>query len=136
MKLRKSQHEIPKVFGGGFEDCLVGVYTHKKSGVIIADCTNQFWDNKDGAYLPIWIMSPKDNRNWLYLSIKDYNSKNGKGEPKIMGGDSRLYFHPQSPKTIRMILTDEGYERVYLDEGDVYPTGTTLPTDVILTKIE
>lgn len=133
MKLRKTQYEIPHAFGGGMQDCLVGVYLHKKNGIILTDCMNKFLDNIKGNYFPIWITG--DN-NPLYLSIKDYDKKNGHGKVKIIGGSSRLSFYSQSPKQLRMVLKDDGHEGVYVDANDMYPLGTSLPTDIILTKIE
>ena len=133
MKLKKSQIKISRFFGGGVEECLVGGYIHKRNNAIFMDCMQEFDKNQDAISFPIWLGV---SNNALDLMIKDYNMRNLRGEKKVIGFPSKVYLYSISPKQIRIELVPDGMERVYLDEKDVFPVGTSLPGNMILTKVE
>lgn len=138
MKLKKSLAKIQKAFGGGTETCLIGAYIYKKNGVILINCMSQFDEvKKDGMNYPVCITGiPGSSLNIFDFKINDYMITNPNGEEKVIGFPSKVHLHSIFPKQIRIELVPDGMERVYLDEKDVFPVGTSLPGNMILIKVE
>ena len=75
------------------------------------------------------------------LRVRDYLMKNGKGKHKRLGGDSRIEDISNNYKQIRWVLDyeEEQVAVVFDDENEddfFFPEGTSLPTNIILTKVE
>ena len=136
IKLKKHFDEIPKGFGGGIKDCLVGGYIHKKNGIIMADCINQVDENKKAIDFPIMINAYVNNTFLRITFIHDFNIKNGYDVSKVIGMPSKITLYSTSPKRIKMEIIPDEQEEVYLDDREVFARGTTLPREMILTKVE
>ena len=132
IKLRKSVYTAYNTR----KDCVVGAYTYKKNGVVILDNMDKFTNNRSpGNSVPIYASNAKanisdSNPNELYLSVRDYGLVSD-GVPKYGIGNITIN-STGNPKKIRWVLEDP--EGVYI-KGDWLP-GFTIPTDIILTKIE
>ena len=135
--LKRKVYNRLKAFGGGVDDCLVGVYKYKKDGNIVVDKLSELNKDVNVVQYPIWITS------YLGLGVWDYLTRNGRGEYKYMGSPfcKVEIISLDTPKQIRWILDDTG-EQVVITFGDedgeqyFFPEGTALPTDIVLTKIE
>jgi len=135
IKLRKSIYT-------GFNisyDCVVGTYTYKKNGSVILDNMNEFMiDRSVGLPAPIYASNAREtisepNPNKLRTFVDDYgilwpNStlpKDGEGTITIVS--------TVNPKKIRWELKDGEGPRIV---GHHPPMGFSIPTDIILTKVE
>lgn len=115
----------------GINHCLVGAYTYKKDGQIVSDCMVKFNDQVDALYMPIYasnsVLHQGVNPNRLYMYLRDFvmRKKTFSNEIEIISSTN--------PKQIHWILrNDEGeYET-----KDLPPDEFSIPTDVILTKVE
>jgi len=137
IKLKKSQWEIPSSFGGGTEDCLVGVYSYKKNNLLLVDNLEKINEQQNYLY-PIQLLSSVTNPTGKFsLSIIDFTILNGKGDYKLIyGTGSILEMNTISPKTIKWNLVIDEQEYFYYDQIDRFPKGTNLPKNIILSKIE
>ena len=72
--------------------------------------------------------------NTLSLSVRDYYLKNANGRNKILSGNSRIEYI--SNKQLRWILVDNAHESLSFSANSTYPSGISLPADIILTKVE
>lgn len=136
IKLRKTQYEIPNVFGGGTEDCLVGVYSLKKNNQLIQNNFEKFHETLNPNSYPILILDGLNgNHTELLLSVKDYTLTNSRGEYKFLS-PCHIYFKTLSPKTINWVIKITEQELLFTAPEDRFPTGTNLPTNLILTKVE
>ena len=136
VKLRKVQYEKPVTFGGGFAECLVGVYRYKKDNQTLIDNLNKLYNNTDPILYPIWVLSSTDGLNTkLGLCVVDYTLSNSKGEYKSIGLSS-LEFNTLSPATIKWTLVVTEQEYIFTPIEERFPRGTNLPTEMILTKVE
>jgi len=135
IKLRKSVYTAYNIS----KDCVVGTYTYKKNGVVVLDNMSEFLIDKSvGLPAPIYASNAKgtiseSNPNRLTASIQDYGilwpgstlPKSGQGVITIVSTGN--------PKKIHWALKDsEGI--VIIDHTP--PPGFSIPTDMILTKIE
>ena len=126
--LRPGIYEVPSIFGGGTENCLVGVYKYYRGGTVIVDYYSELSESKKSILYPISIL------NTLSLSVRDYSLKNANGRNKILSGSSRIEYI--SDKQLRWILVDNAHESISFSASATYPSGTSLPTNIILTKVE
>lgn len=116
----------------GTIDCLVGAYTYKKNGQIIVDCINQYNSQIDPLNMPIYatnrtFAASDVNPDRLYMYVIDV------GMNKTTFSNDILIISGTDPKKIRWILrNDEGeYET-----QDLPPTEFSIPTDIVLTKVQ
>ncbi len=126
--LRPGIFEIPAIFGGGTENCLVGVYKYSRGGTVVADYYSELSESKGSILYPIRVL------NTLSLSVRDYSLKNANGRNKILSGNSRIEYI--SDKQLKWILIDNAHESISTSANSTYPEGTSLPTNIILTKVE
>jgi len=135
IKLKKSQEVVPPTFGGGIEECLVGVYRYKKNNLILADKLDLFNENLVPFGCPGTISIGRDISH-LMLCIKDYTITNGRGKYKTISIPSTVVYNTSSPKTIKWKLVVEEQEYFYYEQIDRFPEGTNLPIEIVLTKVE
>ena len=116
----------------GINHCLVGAYTYKKDGQILSDCMAKFNDQVDALYMPIYatnsvLRQSLVNPNRLYMYLEDFVMR------KTTFSNEIEIISSTNPKQIHWILrNDEGeYET-----KDLPPDEFSIPTDVILTKVE
>ena len=141
--LKKGSAVISESFGGGTEDCIIGAYKYVKNGMTFIDKISELGKNYDDAiWYPIWAEMPENIKDIMYFIVQDYKKTNSYGEAKVMGGDGvcRLEYVSSSPKRIRWDLTrvdTGGWDELWaVDERQIFPEGTSLPTNIILTKVE
>ena len=136
ISIKKINFNWPQYLGGQLDSALVGGYRYKKDGKILVEKLSEVYVNKDSFEYSVTIYS------WMYLNICDYLTKNGRGESKYLSDQSRIEIVSKNdPKQIRWIIEDNS-ERIVVGLSDeevdslVFPDGTALPTDIVLTKIE
>ena len=135
MTLKRSTYNVPKGFGGGIKDCLVGGYIHTKNGIVLINCMDQLNENKKATDYSILIFH-FGAKDYLDLTVEDFNIKNGYNIPKVIGMPSKITLYSTSPRQIKMEIIPDEQEKVYLDNREVFARGTTLPREMILTKVE
>jgi len=135
IKLKKSQWEIPSSFGGGTEDCFVGVYSYKKNNQILVNKLDLFNEELAPFACPITLTN-SNVPSELLLNIKDYTTSNGRGKFKIIGIPSTISYNSSSPKAINWKLEVVEQEYFYYEQIDRFPKGTNLPKNIILFKVE
>lgn len=134
--LVKKVYNIPIIFGGGNEDCLIGAYLYKKNGKILIDNRTELLKEANVIDFPIWIDAG------LGLGVRDYLTTNGRGEYKYLSGQSKIMIVSESnPMQIRWIINDNSEQVVVVFDNEdpdqyIFPKGTALPTDIVLTKVE
>lgn len=74
-------------FGRGIEDCIIGAYRYKKSGVAIVDNTTELSEQKRYSMYPIVLLG---DVHYMRLYVKDYTLQNGYGAHKSMQGSSNV----------------------------------------------
>ena len=137
ISVKKINFNWPQYLGGQLDSALVGGYKYKKNGVVLVDKLSEVSANKTNpAEFLIWI----DDSS--LLNVSDCLTKNGKGEYKDFSDRSRIEIVSlTTPKQIRWIIEDNS-ERIVVGITEeevnslVFPRGTALPTDIVLTKIE
>ena len=136
ISIKKINFNWSQYLGGQLDSALVGGYKYKKNGVVLVDKLSEVSANKtDPAEFLIWIDAS------CLLNVSDCLTKNGKGEYKDFSDRSRIEIISLTPKQIRWIIEDNS-ERIVVGLSEeevnslVFPDGTALPTDIILTKIE
>lgn len=70
------------------------------------------------------------------LNIIDYTISNGRGKFKNIGVPSTISYNSSSPKAINLKLKVVEQEYFYYEQIDRFPEGTSLPKNIILSKIE
>jgi hypothetical protein len=86
---------------------LVGAYSYKKDGVIVANFLNEFGENYSSyASYPIAIWDMK------YLGIRDFLLTNEEGAPKYIEGSSRIEHVSSNPDKIKWILVDDATQGI------------------------
>ncbi len=134
--LKKINYNWPQMMGGQLDSALVGGYKYKKNGKVLADNLQEFYTNKYPFDYPIRISSI------LSLGVHDYLTTNGRGEYKYLSGQSKIMIVSESnPMQIRWIINDNSEQVVVVFDNEdpdqyIFPKGTALPTDIILTKVE
>lgn len=127
VKLRKTYHYNEH----GIKYCLVGAYTYKKDGQIVSDCMVKFNDQVDALYMPIYasnsVLHQGVNPNRLYMYLRDFvmRKKTFSNEIEIISSTD--------PKQIHWILRNDEEEG---EAKDLPPYEFSIPTDVVLTKVE
>ena len=128
IKLRKTIGQ----FSYGNEECLVGSYIYKKSGVVILDNMDMF--NNNSVYptkMPI-LVSPREGE--LILYVNDYGIIT-RGKPKFVDGwMGMLVVKPG--ETAKLTWKLEEVEGDIPDIISDVPRGFTIPDDIILTKVQ
>ena len=111
---------------------LVGAYSYKKDGVIVANFLNEFGENYSSyASYPIAIWDMK------YLGIRDFLLTNGEGAPKYIEGSSRIEHVSSNPDKIKWTLVDDAHSGdIIADPKLLEPQGISLPKEIVLTKVE
>jgi len=135
IKLKKSQWEIPSSFGGGTEDCLVGVYSYRKNNQILVNKLGLFNEELAPFACPI-TLTPSFAPSKLMLDIIDYTVTNGRGKFKRIGIPSTVSYNSSSPNAISWKLEVVEQEYFYYEQIDRFPEGTNLPRSIILFKVE
>ena len=135
--LKDTIYNIPAIFGGTTEPALIGAYIYKNNGNTIINNVGELGNSYSSPIdYPIWIS------NLLNLGVWDYLTVNGKGQKKFLAGFSKIeIISENSPKQIRWIINDNQEQLIVTidsDDGEDYffPEGTSLPTNIILTKVE
>lgn len=140
--LKKGTLVISESFGGGTKDCIIGTYKYIKNGVVFVDKTSELNKNYDNAiWYPIWAYLPATTTSIMYFVVKDYDKVNSFGKPKVLGTEEcKLVYVSSNPKQMRWDLTrvdKENWDVLWIvDERQIFPSGTSLPTNIILTKVE
>ena len=140
--LKKGSAVISESFGGGTEDCIIGAYKYVKNGMTFIDKISELGKNYDDAiWYPIWAEMPENIKEIMYFIVQDYEKINSFGDPKVLGaGECKLAFVSSNPKQMRWDLTrvdKENWDVLWVaDERQIFPEGTSLPTNIILTKVE
>jgi len=133
MKLKKCTRYIPASWGGGTEECVAGAYTFSKNGIEVINCMNIYSTYyKDVFDYPIIILGI--NSTTANFSIKDYGKKNGLGKPKRFAA-GQLTIISQNPPKIQVIIEESEGVYVINDNNEIFPSGTTFPSEMILTKV-
>lgn len=111
---------------------LVGAYSYKKDGVIVANFLNEFGENYSSyVSYPIAIWDMK------YLGIRDFLLTNEEGAPKYIEGSSRIEHVSSNPDKIKWILVDDAHSGdIIADPKLIEPQGISLPKEIVLTKVE
>lgn len=128
VKLRKTSR-IDKY---GINHCLVGAYTYKEDGQVRSDCMFRFNNQVDALYMPIYatnsaLQQSDANPNRVYMFVEDVvmRKKTFSNEIEIISSTD--------PKKIHWILrNDEGEYETH----ELPPDEFSIPTDVVLTKVE
>ena len=134
--LKKINYNWPQVMGGQLDSALVGGYKYKKNGKILIDNRTELLKEANVIDFPIWIDAG------LGLGVRDYLTTNGRGEYKYLSGQSKIMIVSESnPMQIRWIINDNSEQVVVVFDNEdpdqyIFPKGTALPTDIILTKVE
>jgi len=124
---------IPEGFGGGTEKCLVGAYIFKESGTTKLDCMNMLSNNYSDIHkYPIYCLFI--DTNTLSFCIADYGKKNGCGDGKKLGG-GMVTIISRSPAKIKIDIKESEGVHVINDNNEIFPSGTTFPSEMILTKV-
>lgn len=128
VKLRKTSR-IDKY---GINHCLVGAYTYKIDGQIVSDCMVKFNDQVDALYMPIYatnsaLQQSDANPNRVYIFVEDVvmRKKTFSNEIEIISSTD--------PKKIHWILRNDEGE---FEAHELPPDEFSIPTDVVLTKVE
>ena len=102
---------------------------------MVADNTNELSENKDYIAYPIVIIG---DVRYMRLVVRDHIRKNGYGYAKYMSGSSNVKLMEGIDDSIKMqwVVVDDDGGHVDLDEKEVFPKGTSLPTNIVLTKVE
>ena len=87
---------------------------------------------KDVFDYPIIILGI--NSTTANFSIKDYGKKNGLGKPKRFAA-GQLTIISQNPPKIQVIIEESEGVYVINDNNEIFPSGTTFPSEMILTKV-
>ena len=132
--LKKSKADWTK-YNAGTADCVVGVYKYKKEGVVIADNLDQISEHKEYNLFPVRLFP---GRNHTRLSVTDFIVKNKYGHNKDMGGSSnvKLIQNTEGSSQMQWTIVDDDSGHVYMDSNKAFPKGTSLPTNIVLTKVE
>lgn len=116
----------------GIDYCLVGAYTYKIDGQIVSDCMVKFNDQVDALYMPIYatnsvLRQSLVNPNRLYMYLRDFvmRKKTFSNEIEIISSTD--------PKKIHWILRNDEGE---FEAHELPPDEFSIPTDVVLTKVE
>ena len=110
------------------------IYIYKKNGQVVHDNSDQLMSNISANKMPIYVSLggyPEINPTRLCLSARDYG-KMKNGLPKRSEGWLTL-ISSSNPKQLRW--QPEEPEGVYVAEQAPIP-GFSIPTDIILTKVE
>ena len=131
--LKKSKADWT-IFDDGLVDCIIGVYKYIKNGVVVIDNSNELSEEKSYIKYPIVIMG---NEQYMSLIVKDYLLKNEYDAFKNLYGSSNVELVEGSNGTqMKWTIIDDGHQHIYTDERQIFPSGTSLPTNIILTKVE
>ncbi len=131
--LKKGKADWTK-FNGGIEDCIIGVYKYKINGTIVEDNTDELDEEKRYSMYPIVLLGDELN---MSLDVRDYLLKNEYGLNKDMQGSSNVELVEGSNGTqMKWTIVDDGHQHIYTDEKQIFPKGTSLPTNIILIKEE
>ena len=84
---------------------------------------------------------PENTTDIMYFIVQDYGKVNSFGDPKVLGaGECKFAFVSSNPKQMRWDLTrvdKENWDVLWVaDERQIFPEGTSLPINIILTKVE
>ena len=122
-------------FGKGIKECIIGAYRYKKNGVVIVGNTWELSEQKRYSMYPIVLLGDK---HYMRLYVYDYTIQNGYGAYKNMSGSSNVELIEDEVNgyKLKWVVADDGHEHIYVDEKQMFSKGTSLPTNIILTKIE
>lgn len=111
---------------------LVGAYSYKKNGVVLADSLDELEKNYSS-----WIKYPIAIWDIKEIGIRDYLLKNGYGSLKYIHGSSTIQHISSNPDKIKWILVDDAHSGdIIADPKLIEPQGISLPKEIVLTKVE
>ena len=111
---------------------LVGAYSYKKDGIIVADYLNECSKNHSS-----WIGYPIAIWDIEELCIRDYLLKDGYGTLKLIAGSSKIEHVSSNPDKIKWTLVDDAHSGdIIADPKLIEPQGISLPKEIVLTKVE
>ena len=138
IKLRKAVHTSSLSMIR--EECIVGAYILKKNGVVVLDNMNEFMNDRsvDGVDIPIYATNAREtaaavNPNMLRTTVLDYGILRPSSNVPKYGIGSITIVSTSNPKKIQWVLKDPPGARIV---GHSAPMGFSIPTDIILTKID
>ena len=136
IKLRKSVYTAYNIS----KDCVVGTYVYKKNGVVVLDNTSEYMNDRsvEGVSIPIYATNARAaaaavNPNKLETTILDYGILRPSSNVPKYGMGSITIISTGNPKKIQWVLKDPPGARIV---GYSAPMGFSIPTDIILTKID
>ena len=135
IKLRKTVYTSSSLVR---RDCIVGAYTYKKNGAVVLDNMNEFMIDRTEFPGPIYATNVREtaaavNPNKLETTVQDYGILTpASGRPKSGRGTITI-ISTGNPKKIHWELKDTEGARIV---GHSAPMGFSIPTDIVLTKID
>ena len=119
-------------------DCVVGTYTYKKNNIALLDNMNEFMIDRGNFPGPIYATNAREtaaavNPNKLETTILDYGILRPSSNVPKYGIGSITIVSTSNPKKIQWVLKDPPGARIV---GYSAPMGFSIPTDIILTKID
>ena len=120
------------------EDCIVGAYIYKKNGVLVLDNMDEFMVDRPIFPGPIYASNAREtesavNPNKLRTTVQDYGILSPASERPKSGMGIITIVSVANPKQIHWTLEDPPGARI---AGHSPPLGFSIPTDIVLTKIE
>ncbi|MBP5391083.1 MAG: hypothetical protein J6Y40_03265 [Bacteroidales bacterium] len=123
------------LYYGNTIECFVGGYLLKKNGFILVNNKSFVNLNLEVDQYPIYIFLYPDNN--IAVRFKDYQKQNQAGEFKSIHEPSNstgLVLISTSPYRIKISLQPDNRE-FWAFPDEVFPKGTSLPTEMIFTKV-
>ena len=133
--LKKGEADWTK-FKRRIKPCIIGAYQLKRNGAIVVSNIGILSEPKKFySMYPIVILGDK---HYMRLYVDDYTIQNGYGTYKHMSGSSNVELIEDEVNgyKLKWVVADDGHEHIYVDEKQMFSKGTSLPTNIILTKIE
>jgi len=119
-------------------DCIVGAYILKKNGAVVLDNMNEFMTDRSEFPGPIYASNAREtaaavNPNKLETTVQDYGILYPSSEWPKSGIGTITIVSTSNPKKIQWVLKDPPGARIV---GHSAPMGFSIPTDIVLTKID
>jgi len=144
LKLRKTSHLLRPLDPFPTE-YVVGAYTFKRNGQIVTDCMEKFDSDMHIFRMPVRATNSSRNPDWvdpnsLWMTVRDYGIRAPNGSVKTSGDDTELLIvSATEPHQIRWILREQRGPIFIFEEGEedgIHPRGFSIPTDIILTRVQ
>ena len=122
------------------EECIVGAYIYKKNGVVVLDNMDEFMNDisDEDVWIPVYASNANEtasavNPNKLWTTVEDYGILYPSSAHPKSGMGTITIVSEANPKQIHWTLKDFEGARI---AGHSPPLGFSIPTDIILTKVE